>query len=132
MIKFRVKLDVFNQEVTVIYGTFKDFNKYFPTSPVTEERFNHSYGIYAATSEYYAIGFNEELTRSDHIVSTISHEVMHITHLILDAAEINLTGPTNEVYAYMVGYLVGEITKKIGDFKIKKTKKKGGRKNGKV
>lgn len=44
--------------------------------------------------------------------TTIAHEAFHATEMILDKLRIYHTRETSEVYAYMIGYIVGEINSK--------------------
>lgn len=81
--------------------------------------------IYA---KYFALGGDEELINSEALTYTVAdentihvifdqnpshvaigHEIMHVTDDILSSRNIHLHIGTEEVYAYMVGYLLGEI-----------------------
>jgi len=135
MIKFVIPLAVFHQNLTVIFGKYKDVTRYIPSSILTEKYFDEHYGL-LAWGKHYTIVFNENKTNVDRMPSTIAHEVVHAASKILrdtlGHTEVTLTEDTEEVYACMVGFLVEEITKKIGDFKLKKTKKRRRKVNDKV
>jgi hypothetical protein len=48
---------------------------------------------------------------------TVAHEAFHATEMLLDRLRIYHTRETSEVYAYMIGYIVGEINAKNPDKK---------------
>lgn len=52
-------------------------------------------------------------------LSILIHELMHATYRILNIHDINLDHSTNEVYAYMIGYLTKEALNKK-DYEIYK------------
>ena len=49
--------------------------------------------------------------------ATIAHESFHAVEMLLHRLHIEHCRETSEVYAYMIGYIVGEITTKNPDTK---------------
>lgn len=58
--------------------------------------------------KYPFIVFNKESVTSHEVVA---HEALHATAFILEDSGINFCEETEEAYAYLLGYIVGEIHK---------------------
>jgi hypothetical protein len=53
------------------------------------------------------------LPRKSDLLSTIAHESFHATHSIMDKIGMDLSYNNDEAFAYLLGYIVGEISNKL-------------------
>lgn len=84
-----------------IFGEFDD-NNFFPSAMFS----------YSINELRYALFFNKSATYED-----IFHEVFHLTFRIMSNIGVDLDENTNEVFAYLHGWLGEEVINIINDNK---------------
>lgn len=95
-------------EATNTIGLKEEIDNY---QAVTIDSFNNPHKRYG----YYTI-----FTPNDYSVGTIAHEAFHITSSILNRLDTPLNRTTEEVYAYLLTYLVDSITEILMVLELRK------------
>lgn len=49
-------------------------------------------------------------------ISTLAHEALHLTHSVLQDSGLRLSNESEEAYAYFLGWLTSELSKRVGRY----------------
>lgn len=110
------KVPIYNVEVLVSFGLSVDaLKKVLAKKGISEEDINYFFegltdSVTARVVDFkrnqYVIWYRDNDDSSE-MMPTISHESFHLTTFILDNIGVKLNiGTTDEVYAYLLGYIV--------------------------
>jgi len=120
---FIIPYVVFPFHVMVYFGQDREplFNiasKYIDDEDLKEFREDEFKDGYAAMFRSGAsLIYCREEPRDPRTMGILSHEIFHAVSILLDRVEVHLTSSSEEIYAYLTGYLTEEIYKHI---KLKK------------
>lgn len=115
----RIYYHMFPFGLRVYYGmTYKEIRKDLLESipKKSHKEIKHIKGNYEGRTQMFSTG-QTIIILNNLDMSTIAHEAFHATEMLLHKLYIYHTRETSEVYAYMIGYIVGEITTKNPDQK---------------
>jgi len=115
----RIYYHIFPFGLRVYYGiTYKEIHKDLLKGLPKEahKEIKEFKGIYDGRVHMFSTGQTVMvLNKKDS--ATIAHESFHATEFLLHRLHIEHCRETSEVYVYMTGYIVGEITTKNPDIK---------------
>jgi len=114
-----ISYGIFPCELRVFYGmTYKEIRenliKDLPES--VHYQIKRLKGKYDGRTTIFSTG-QTVIVLNENTYDVIAHEAFHATEMLLSKLKIRHCNNTSEVYAYMTGYIVGEITTKNSDIK---------------
>jgi len=101
-----IRLRAFETKIKWFVGDFNDFVKKYKLEDW--ELSGHSVGLTLACEEYYLI-----YSDGSDDWNTIPHEAVHAIALMSTNKGILFDGTNHEMIAYLVGYVSGEIFKRL-------------------
>lgn len=119
--KFKViPIEVFNTDVLVSINQSDDKLYAEVCNKFTRDQFNYAWEDWANRSDartvthsdgFVIIRFRNKIGRDPKMIGLVSHEAYHAAYSILSKIGIQPGYETEEVYAYLVQYIVTEILK---------------------
>lgn len=108
-------INVYNSDIIIcidvnIKQLYKKFGHLFDNKEQFEQVFNFEVSTTARTIQAPS-GFIIMIFKDLNNLGTIAHESLHATSYILSYRGIYFSEETEEVYAYLLGYIVNEIKK---------------------
>ena len=115
----RIYYHIFPFGLLVYYGmTYKEIKKDLPKRIPKEAHKEIKKLNYHSDAKTYMFSTGQTvIVLEDKSPCTIAHEAFHAADLLLRRIGLSACKETDEVYAYMIGYIVGEITTKNPDVK---------------
>ena len=127
--KDKIKIDIFCEEVIIIQeSTVKEaVLKHKPnTDAIIKANDGYFDNAYGCATWYYnkeayspCMIFQQEVTENE-----IAHEAAHITFMIMDNKGLPNTEDNEEVFCYIIGYIVEKTVNILKNAKIKNNKKR--------
>ena len=137
--KFNVDLAIYGSTIDFFIGVdstnklFKELKKkkYFKSEDSEKyfqevfEEFQDALGITCFHKEKIVVIINKSIEPKDNLyefINTLTHEITHVTNILLASRGVEFTGGADEAFAYLSGFINQEAFKKIFEVKLKETK----------
>lgn len=115
-----IKIDVFDREIMVHFGSRADLrrklSKYFGEEDAESIAGRIKDGVNGTSLRFedntMLLWMPDKPQNADEF-GTLSHEIFHITDYIAGSIDVRLSESSDEVYAYLIGYLTKTIIKEF-------------------
>ena len=115
MKKAKIRVDLYNADIILLFGDIKYFNKYNPED-IPEEEAIYWGGCTSACDANYLIWVNSESFKGRELAnytSTLAHETLHTAWGILDTCGVEVNFDNHEALAYLQTQIFEKLFKKL-------------------
>lgn len=113
----KVSVDVYNQEI-LIFSSEHDFHKWLKKNPIQDQEEMESRismcaglaGILCTVEDEIAYWF---IFLEEKDLSTLSHEALHISYMLLAMVGVEHDVNNHEAFAYLQGFIFKEVARKL-------------------
>lgn len=111
-----IKIPIFNDEITLLYGTEEElYNTFIERFPELEDEYDVFY------AKYWSVIDNNNILKyllviKDEGEKFIYHESLHATNDILHHTGVQVSNDNDEIQCRLMDYIANEVTKIINEW----------------
>jgi len=119
-----IPCDLFAYDVVVIFGPYEKLKGYFTAVYNSEQHVPDFHapkgiprGLSVSHDKYPVTIWMPRMPRTAREISTLAHEAVHATYVIMEHVGIEMNGTTDEIWARTLGHIVHKVLERAGGAK---------------